>query len=151
VGSSLKTLVVPKKSKGKEKFFEPRNESLEHVDFCSSSELGDGDSLLVLPLNNQGRGVGGKQVLEHPEQNKALETQMGAHESKASNLLKLNCKINNKIVGCFLDLRSSNSFMTLKQWNIRIKIELMVNPITMQLAQGIARPPLSVALGVRLF
>jgi hypothetical protein len=27
----------------------------------------------------------------------------------------------------------------------------MVNPITMQLAQGIARPPLSVALGVRLF
>jgi len=77
VGSSLKTLVVPKKSKGKEKFFEPRNESLEHVDFCSSSELGDGDSLLVLPLNNQGRGVGGKQVLEHPEQNKALETQEG--------------------------------------------------------------------------
>jgi len=76
---------------------------------------------------------------------------MGAHESKASNLLKLNCKINNKIVGCFLDLRSTNSFMTLKQWNIRIKIELMVNPITMQLAQGIARPPLSVALGVRLF
>ncbi len=77
VGSSLKTLVVPKKSKGKEKFFEPRNESLEHVDFCSSFELGDGDSLLVLPLNNQGRGVGGKQVLEHPEQNKALETQEG--------------------------------------------------------------------------
>jgi hypothetical protein len=32
---------------------------------------------LVLPLNNQGRGVGGKQVLEHPEQNKALETQEG--------------------------------------------------------------------------
>lgn len=77
VGSSLKTLAVPKKSKGKEKFFEPRNESLEHVDFCSSFELGDGDSLLVLPLNNQGRGVGGKQVLEHPEQNKALETQEG--------------------------------------------------------------------------
>jgi hypothetical protein len=26
-----------------------------------------------------------------------------AHESEASNLLKLNCKINNEIVGCFLD------------------------------------------------
>jgi hypothetical protein len=41
--------------------------------------------------------------------------------------------------------------MILKQWNIRIKIELMINPITVQLAQGIAKPPLSVALGVRLF
>jgi hypothetical protein len=39
--------------------------------------LGDGDSLLVLPLNNQGRGIGGKQVLEHLEKDKALETQEG--------------------------------------------------------------------------
>ncbi len=77
VGSPLKTLATPKKSKGKEKKFEPKDESLEHVDFCSSSKLGDGDSLLVLPLNNQGRGIGGKQVLEHLEKDKALETQEG--------------------------------------------------------------------------
>ncbi len=58
IGSPLKTLATPKKSKGKEKVFEPRDESLEHLDFCSSSKLGDGDFLLVLPLNNQGRGIG---------------------------------------------------------------------------------------------
>jgi hypothetical protein len=28
---------------------------------------------------------------------------IGARKSEASNLLKLNCKIDNKIVGCFLD------------------------------------------------
>jgi hypothetical protein len=28
---------------------------------------------------------------------------IGAHKSKASNLLNFNCKINNKIVGCLLD------------------------------------------------
>jgi len=28
---------------------------------------------------------------------------IGAHKSKTSNLLKLNCKINNKIVGCLLN------------------------------------------------
>jgi hypothetical protein len=38
---------------------------------------------------------------------------IGAHESKASNLLKLNCKINNKNVGCFLNLGMTNLFMTL--------------------------------------
>jgi hypothetical protein len=39
--------------------------------------------------------------------------EIGAHKSEASNLLKLNCKINNKIMGSFLDLRRTNSFMTL--------------------------------------
>jgi hypothetical protein len=39
--------------------------------------------------------------------------EVGAHESKAFNLLKLNCKINNEIVGCFLDSRVTNLFMTL--------------------------------------
>jgi hypothetical protein len=39
---------------------------------------------------------------------------IGAHKSEASNLLKLNYKINNKIVDCFLDLRATNSFMTLQ-------------------------------------
>ncbi len=37
-----------------------------------------------------------------------------AHESKASNSLKLNYKINNKIVGCLLDLKMTNSFITLQ-------------------------------------
>jgi hypothetical protein len=34
-----------------------------------------------------------------------------AYKSEASNLLKLNCKINKKIVGCLLDLGATNSFM----------------------------------------
>ncbi len=34
-----------------------------------------------------------------------------AHESKASTLLKLNCNINDKIVGYLLDSRTTNSFM----------------------------------------
>jgi len=76
---------------------------------------------------------------------------MGAHESKASTLLKLNYKVNNKIVSCFLDLISTNSSMILKQWKIRIKIELMVDPITVQLAQGITKSPLNVTLRIRLF
>ncbi len=75
----------------------------------------------------------------------------GAHKSKASNLLKLTFKINNKIVSCFLDLRSTNSFITLKQRNIRIKIELMVDLIMVQLTQGIVKPPFNVASGVMLF
>jgi hypothetical protein len=33
--------------------------------------------------------------------------------SKVSNSLKLNYKINNKILGCFLDLRTTNSFIIL--------------------------------------
>jgi hypothetical protein len=28
---------------------------------------------------------------------------IGVHKCETSNLLKLNCKINNKIVGCLLD------------------------------------------------
>jgi hypothetical protein len=40
--------------------------------------------------------------------------EIGAHESKASNLLKLNCNINDEIVGCFLNLRMTNSFMILQ-------------------------------------
>jgi hypothetical protein len=38
---------------------------------------------------------------------------IGAHESKTSDLLKLNCKINNKIVVYLLDLGTTNSFMIL--------------------------------------
>jgi hypothetical protein len=36
-----------------------------------------------------------------------------AYKSETSNLLKLNCKINNKIGGCFLDSRATKSFMIL--------------------------------------
>ncbi len=39
---------------------------------------------------------------------------IGAHKSKASNLLKLNCNINDEIVGYFLDSRMPNSFMILQ-------------------------------------
>jgi hypothetical protein len=38
-------------------------------------------------------------------------TKIGAHKSKASNLLKLNCKINDKMGGCLLDLGTTNSLM----------------------------------------
>ncbi len=39
--------------------------------------------------------------------------EIGAHKNEASNLSKLNYKINNKIVDCLLDLRTTNSFMNL--------------------------------------
>ncbi len=37
-----------------------------------------------------------------------------AHESEASNLLKLKCKINNELVCYLLDLGATNSFMILQ-------------------------------------
>jgi hypothetical protein len=33
--------------------------------------------------------------------------EIGAHESEAFNLLKLNCKINDKLVCCFLDSKNN--------------------------------------------
>jgi hypothetical protein len=64
----------------------------------------------------------------------------------------LNCNINDKIVGCFSNLGMTNLFMISQavEW-LGVKTELMANPITMQLAQGIARPSLSVVLGIKLF
>jgi hypothetical protein len=38
--------------------------------------------------------------------------EIGAHENDASNLLKWNCEINDKLVCCLLDLGVTNSFMT---------------------------------------
>jgi hypothetical protein len=38
---------------------------------------GDGDSLLILPLNKQGRGKGGKRALECPQGDKTLKAQEG--------------------------------------------------------------------------
>ncbi len=53
-----------KKSKGKEKVPKPREELPKHVDFHSFFKSnGDGDSLLVLPLNKQGKGKGGQTCL----------------------------------------------------------------------------------------
>jgi len=40
-------------------------------------ESNNGDSLLVLLLNNQGRGKRGKHALERPQEAKALEAQKG--------------------------------------------------------------------------
>jgi hypothetical protein len=39
---------------------------------------------------------------------------IGAHESDASNLLKLNYKINDKLMCYFLDSRATNLFIILK-------------------------------------
>jgi predicted aspartyl protease len=62
-------------------------------------------------------------------------SKIGAHESEASNLLKLNCKINDKLVCCLLDLGATNSFMTVQAAKrFGVKTELMVDPIMMQLA-----------------
>jgi hypothetical protein len=83
---------------------------------------------------------------------KGFVTKIGAHKSEASNLLKLNCKINDKIVGCLLDSKATNSFMTshvTKQF--RFKIELVVYPIIVQSTQGITRTSLIVMLGIELF
>jgi hypothetical protein len=58
-----------------------------------------------------------------------------ANESEASNLLKLKYKFNNKLLCCLLDSRMTNSFITPQtlEW-LEVKIELMVNPITVHLA-----------------
>lgn len=56
---------------------------------------------------------------------------IGAHESEASNLLKLNYKISDELVCCLLDSGATNLFMTLqvaKRFGVRTKI--MVDPIT---------------------
>ncbi len=50
----------------------------------------------------------GKMILQG-----GLMAKIGAHKSKASNLLKLKCKMNNELVCCFLDSRATNYFMTL--------------------------------------
>jgi hypothetical protein len=42
---------------------------------------------------------------------------IGAHKSKAFNLLKFKCKMNNELVCCFLDSEATNSFMTLQMKN----------------------------------
>ncbi len=69
--STKRTSVVSKKNKRKEKVSEP-NVELVHVDLHSSKESsGDGDSLLVLPLNNQPKKrKGGKHALECPKVDK---------------------------------------------------------------------------------
>jgi hypothetical protein len=70
--SAKRTPMVLKKNKRKEKVPEP-NEKLVHVDLYSSKESsGDGDSLLVLPLNNKPKKrKGDKHALECPKVDKA--------------------------------------------------------------------------------
>jgi hypothetical protein len=77
---------------------------------------------------------------------------IGAHKSETFNLLKLNCKVNNKIVGCLLDSKMTNLFMILGvvEW-FGVKIELLEDPIIVQLAQGIIKPSLNVVLSVKPF
>jgi hypothetical protein len=55
---------------------------------------------------------------------------IGAHKSEASNLLKLNYKINDELVCCLLDSGATNSFMIpLVTKKFGIKTKLMVDPI----------------------
>jgi len=74
------------------------------------------------------------------------------NKSETSNLQKLRCKINNKLVCCFLDLKATNSFMTLQVVErLEIKIILLIYPIMVHLAQGISRPLFGVLLDVKMF
>jgi hypothetical protein len=64
----------------------------------------------------------------------------------------LKCTINDEIVGCLLDSRATNSFMILQVTEqFRVNIELVADPIIVQLARSIARPSLIVMLGIELF
>jgi hypothetical protein len=60
VGSPTQTLVALKKNKGKEKVLEPREESLEHINFHSSFESNGDVHSLILLLNGLKRGKKGK-------------------------------------------------------------------------------------------
>jgi hypothetical protein len=51
VGSLVKTLETPKKSKGKENVLESIVESSEHIDFHWSSESNGDVHSLIIPLN----------------------------------------------------------------------------------------------------
>jgi hypothetical protein len=74
------------------------------------------------------------------------------NKSETSNLLKLKCKINNKLVFCFLDLRATNSFMILQVVErLEVKIILLIDPIMVHLAQGISRPLFGVLVDVKMF
>jgi hypothetical protein len=74
--STKRTFVVVKKNKGEKK--NPKlNEKLVHLDLHSSKESnGDGEFLLVIPLNNQPKkGKGGKHALKCPKVDKAHKVQ----------------------------------------------------------------------------
>ncbi len=73
VGLSTKTPMAPKKNKRKEKVHEPIMESLEHIDFHSSSESNGDVHSLIIPLNGLKRGKIGKQALERLVVDKSFE------------------------------------------------------------------------------
>ncbi len=77
---------------------------------------------------------------------------IGAHKIEASNLLKLKCKINNKLMFCLLDLGVTNSVMIsqVTKW-LGVKTKLVANPIIVHLAQGIVKPSFNVTIGLKLF
>jgi len=60
VGSSTQTLVALKKNKGKEKKLEPREESLEHINFHLSFESNGDVHSLILLLNGLKKRKRGK-------------------------------------------------------------------------------------------
>ncbi len=52
-----------------------------------------------------------------------------ANKSETSHLLKLRCKINNKLVCCFVNLKVTYSFMTLQAMEpLETKIILLIDP-----------------------
>ncbi len=60
--------------------------------------------------------------------------------------------MNNKFLCCFLDLGMTDSFMIPQVVErLKLKTKVVSNPITMHLAQGVAKPLFRVALGVKLF
>ncbi len=66
MGSLTKTLVASKKNKRKETISKSRKESLEHINFHSSSEsFGDVHSL-IFPLDRPKRGKVSKHALKRP-------------------------------------------------------------------------------------
>jgi hypothetical protein len=60
--------------------------------------------------------------------------------------------MNNKIVCCFLDFKSDKFVHdSVNDKTFGVKTKLVVDPITMHLAQGVVRPSLSVMVGVEFF
>lgn len=68
-----------------------------------------------------------------------------------SNLLKVKCVINDKDVCCFLDSRVTNSFLISQNAKcLGIKIKEVHNPISVHMAQGMAKSMLRIMLGIKL-
>jgi hypothetical protein len=74
-----------------------------------------------------------------------------ANKSEVSNLLKLRCKMN-KFLCCFFGFNNDKFIHDFANSEaIRVKTELMVNPIAMPVEHNVVKPSLKVVLGVKLF